>query len=54
MLRKSRQETCTRTEVAKCILESVYELYEVLVHDVHLSSLNDSGGMLGEMKEKSR
>jgi hypothetical protein len=28
------------------------ELYEILVHDIHLSSLNESGGMLGEMKKK--
>jgi hypothetical protein len=47
-------ETWTRTEVTKCVLEFVDELYEVLVHDVHLSSLNDSGGMLGEMKERLR
>jgi hypothetical protein len=57
-LSKGRQrrdvgETWTRTEVAKRVLEFVDELYEVLVHDVHLSSLNDSGVMLGEMKEKS-
>jgi hypothetical protein len=47
-------EKWARTEVAKCVLEFVDELYEVLVHDVHLSSLNDSGGMLGEMKERLR
>lgn len=47
-------ETWTRTEVAKCVLEFVDELYEVLVHDVHLSSLNDAGVMLEEMKEKWR
>lgn len=47
-------ETWTRTEVAKCILEFVDELYEVLVHDVHLSSLNDTAVMLEKMKEKWR
>jgi hypothetical protein len=48
-------EMWTHTEVAKCILGFVSnKLYEVLVHGVQLSSLNELGGMLGEMKEKSR
>jgi hypothetical protein len=33
-----------RTEIAKCVLELVDELYEVLVHGVHLRFLCNSDG----------
>lgn len=36
-------ETWARTEVAKCILEFVDELYEVLVHGFDLGGLFGSG-----------
>jgi hypothetical protein len=44
--------TWARTEVAKCVLEFVDELYEILVHVFYLGKLFDSGELLEGVKGK--